>query len=338
MNASPLRSLHSSFRSQSPKHISQCLHSPHPHRLILRHFNNPSVHSSVHVNVSQKDCLRLAFIYGACGTFASYLSMNYDGKVLVFKWSVPSPERFIFHTWCWSIAGTTSWVLFWTKPDALIRVAGSRMKYGLLHGVQTTGLALMLSFSTIGFFSLYFDVKEWQSEYGEWQRSRSMAHSANSTLMADLSAKRTSTISPNNALIEEEGNEQGELEANIVNMDELGSGVQMINQQMEKEQKQTQSAKGGGKGTERREKPVLTYQMVADHMYEPTKLFFMCNAPIWMFCGSVTGMIAARILTNGIVLNPINVAAGFGSLCLMDRAADGHSMEMMESDEDGSDR
>merc|ERR1712154_12746 len=109
-----------------------------------------------------------------------------------------------------------------------------------------------------------------------------MVHSANSNLMADLSAKRTSAISPNNALIEEEGNEQGELEANIVNMDELGTGVQIINQQMEKEQER-QSAKG--KGAERRERPVLTYQMVADHMYEPTKLFFMCNAPIWMFCG-----------------------------------------------------
>ena len=132
MNPNPLRSLHNTLNSRS-KHIIHRIPTLRTAQRAVRHFNSV-IHSTP--NVSQKDCLRLAFIYGACGTFASYLSMNYDGKVLVFKWSVPSPERFIFHTWCWSVAGTTSWVLFWTKPDALIRVAGSRIKYGLTHGVQ----------------------------------------------------------------------------------------------------------------------------------------------------------------------------------------------------------
>lgn len=138
MNPTPLRSLHNTVNTVNTrsKHIFTSIHSHrshHPLTLPLRHFNSV-IHSTP--NVSQKDCLRLAFIYGACGTFASYLSMNYDGKVLVFKWSVPSPERFIFHTWCWSVAGMTSWMLFWTKPDALIRVAGSRIKFGVIHGMQ----------------------------------------------------------------------------------------------------------------------------------------------------------------------------------------------------------
>jgi len=334
MNPTPLRSLHNTVNTVNTrsKHIFTSIHSHrshHPLTLPLRHFNSV-IHSTP--NVSQKDCLRLAFIYGACGTFASYLSMNYDGKVLVFKWSVPSPERFIFHTWCWSVAGMTSWMLFWTKPDALIRVAGSRMKFGVIHGMQTTGLALMLSFSTIGFFSLYFDVKEWQIQYGEWQQYRSI------NLMTDLSAKRTSTISPNNALIEEDGNEQGELEANIVNMDELESGVQIINKQMEKEQAlKAKKIALGRDAAERITKPVLTYQIIADNMYEPTKAFFMCNAPIWMLCGSVTGMIAARILTNGIVLNPMNIMAGFSTLCLMDNVSD--TNDVMEcNDDDGNEQ
>ena len=207
---------------------------------------------------------------------------------------------------------------------------------------QTTGLALMLSFSTIGFFSMYFDVKEWQTQYGEWQQSLSMAHSAHSVnpnLMADLSAKRTSvgtsTISPNNALIEEEGNAEGELEANIVNMDELESGVQIINQQMESEQKKR--AQNMGNTAERTAKPVLTYQSIGHHMYEPTKLFFMCNAPIWLFCGSVTGMIAARILTNGIVINPMNIVAGFGAMCLAERSSDHPLLDLMECDGESED-
>ena len=190
----------------------------------------------------------------------------------------------------------------------------------------------MLSFSTIGFFSLYFDVKEWQTQYGEWQQSRSMPHSANTNLMTDLSAKRTSTISPNNALIEEEGNEKGELEANIVNMDELDTGVQIINKQMELEQKKKAKSLGNN-GARRDKKPVLTYNLIADHMYTPTKLFFMCNAPIWMFCGSFTGMIAARILTNGIVINPMNIVAGFSTLYLMERSVDSQGMELVESSE-----
>jgi len=50
-------------------------------------------------------------------------------------------------------------------------------------------------------------------------------------------------------------------------------------------------------------KPTLTSQLIANNMYEPCKLFFMCNAPIWLICGGFTGMVAARILTNSVLLN-----------------------------------
>ena len=87
-------------------------------------------------NIGHKDCVRMAFIYGSCGTLLSYLSMKYDGKVLVFKWSVPSPERFIFSSFCWSMAGMASWMLFWSRPDVLARVASSKVFYGSMHGTQ----------------------------------------------------------------------------------------------------------------------------------------------------------------------------------------------------------
>jgi len=136
-----------------------------------RRCSSQSVQQQSHQLVVQsgKDCMRLALLYGACGTFASYLSMHYDGRVLVFKWSVPSPERFVFHTWCWSLGGTLSWMLFWTRPGSLLRVASARVKHGIAHGVQTTSIALLASWSTIGFWSMYFDVKDWQSAYGEYQ-------------------------------------------------------------------------------------------------------------------------------------------------------------------------
>jgi len=331
MNLTPFRPLH---RLQSLPSSATAAAQRAAHRVVPRRAFSSVIHSAP--SHSQKDCLRLAFTYGACGTFASYLSMSYDGKVLVFKWSVPSPERFMFHSWCWSVAGMTSWMLFWAKPDALVRVAGSRVKCGLIHGAQTTTLALMLSFSTIGLFSLYFDVKDWQTQYGEWQQSRMMAHSPTSNLMADLSAKRTAAISPSNALIEEEGNEQGDEQVvHIVNIDELDSkrsGVQILNQKMESEP--TQSAAERAVGS----RPVLSSQGIANNMYEPTKLFFMGNAAIWMFCGSVTGMIAARILTNGIVLNPMNVTAGFGSLCLMELPMQRSDWELMLCDGDSNSR
>ena len=87
-------------------------------------------------NISSKDCIRCAFIYGMCGTVSSYLSMKYDGKVLVIGFSVPTPERFVFCTWCWSFAGMAAWKIFCTKPNSLIRAAQSRIRYGLLHGAQ----------------------------------------------------------------------------------------------------------------------------------------------------------------------------------------------------------
>lgn len=326
MNPRPMYLTH-----RIPKSVPKSLHQP------IRRYNSTILNQPT--TSSQKDCLRLAFIYGACGTFASYLSMQYDGRVLVFKWSVPSPERFIFHTWCWSVAGTTSWALFWTKPDALLRVAGSRIKFGLTHGIQTTGLALMLSFSTLGFFSIYFDVQQWKFDYGEWQQSvMAQSHmninSNSSSLMTDNTVS-SRPIGPNNALIEEAANEQGELEANIVNMDELKSvsGVEIINQHLEKEQQNMRHTEREPERKSNKERPVLTYQMIADHLYEPTKLFFMCNAPIWLFCGSFTGLVAARILTNGIVLNPVNIVAGFGSLCLADGVTES-GLELMECDDD----
>ena len=116
---------------------SQILYHRIPKSFInstLNNLNNSTFKYSA--NVSNKDCIRLAFIYGMCGTFASYLDMHYDGKILVFKWSVPTPERFVFCTWCWALGGMASWMLFWTKPDALIRAASSRIRYGLFQGTQ----------------------------------------------------------------------------------------------------------------------------------------------------------------------------------------------------------
>ena len=108
---------------------------------LIKKFSTrtPNITSSAlkpSANLSNKDCIRLAFIYGMCGTASSYLSMKYDGKVLVIGFSVPTPERFVFCTWCWSLAGMAAWRLFWTKPDSLIRAASSRIRYGLFHGTQ----------------------------------------------------------------------------------------------------------------------------------------------------------------------------------------------------------
>lgn len=214
--------------------------------------------------------MRMAFIYGSCGTLMSYLSMKYDGKVLVFKWSVPSPERFIFSSFCWSMAGMATWTLFWSRPDVLARVASSRIFYGSMHGTQTSILALALSFNIIGFWSFYFDVKEWQMDYGEWQNEL-MAQSASGSdkaMMTDTSK-----------FIEEESNGESEHEQN------------------------------SSASPKTYTKPVLTYQHIASNMYEPCRQFFMCNAPIWVVCGSVTGMIAARMVTQSMLLNPVTASA-----------------------------
>eukprot|EP00483_Globobulimina_turgida_P011326 UN11348 len=192
-----------------------------------------------------------------------------------------------------------SWSLFWTKPDALIRAASSRIRYGLFHGTQTTTLALLFSFSTIGFWSMYFDFKEWQNRYAEWQQSLNPSNSK--TLMTDIT----------NTLIEEEGNEEG------VNMDEMEmemrDGVQIINNQLENDEniniknkvKQHKSSEEMKKISE--SKPALTWQFIANNMYEPCKLFFMCNAPIWLICGNFSGKVAAKMFTNAVLLNPTNI-------------------------------
>eukprot|EP01084_Bolivina_argentea_P238764 401160_1 len=160
-------------------------------------------------NINNKDCIRLAFIYGMCGTFASYLSMNYDGKVLVFKWSVPTPERFVFCTWCWAFGGMASWMFFWTKPDALIRAASSKIRYGFFHGTQTTSLALTLSFATIGSWSMYFDIKEWQIQVGEWRQSLNNINNINDINKNNPNSTKLMT-DITNTLIKEETNDDND--------------------------------------------------------------------------------------------------------------------------------
>ena len=86
------------------------------------------------------------------------------------------------------------------------------------------------SFGIVGFWSLYFDVKDWQIRYGEWKKSLQPSQAA---LMSVSSAS--------NALIEEEGNEEGEVKVNIVNMDDIDSGVKIINSKLnEDEQNQSE--------------------------------------------------------------------------------------------------
>ena len=138
----------------------------------------------------------------------------------------------------------------------------------------------MLSFNTIGFWSFYFDVKEWQSEYGEWQNQ----------LMAD---KAMMTDANSKGFIEEEGGDESE----------------------EKNKKKYNS------------RPVLTYEHIASNMYEPCRQFFLCNAPIWVVCGSMTGMIAARMITQSMLLNPVTASA-LAATCLIKRSED--EIELLE--------
>eukprot|EP01083_Nonionella_stella_P023767 65722_1 len=281
------------------------------HRISKRLNTTTNATFKYSANLNQKDCIRLAFIYGMCGTFASYLSMNYDGKVLVFKWSVPTPERFVFCTWCWATAGMTSWVMFWTKPGALVRAAASRVRYGLLHGTQTTSLAMILSFGTIATWSIYFDVTDWQNRYGEWQKSLTSKPS-NPTLMTDIP----------NRIIEEQDNEEGESQVSIVNIDEM-DGTSIVNHVLETKENKNNTLNKRKVAAKMEEiiqnKPILTYQILTGHMYEPCKLFFLCNAPIWLICGSVTGIVAARVLTNAVLLNPVNISTAMASMCRIER-------------------
>lgn len=231
-------------------------------------------------NMNNKDCFRMVFLYGSCGTLLSYLSMNYDGKVLVFKFHVPAPERFIFSSFCWAMAGGASWMLFWSRPDVLARVASSKLFYGGMHGIQTSILALAMSFNTIGFWSFYFDVKQWQEDYGEWQNQ----------LMADKAMMTDSNS--NNTFIEEEGNEE-----NAEN----------------KKKKYTS-------------KPILTYNHLAKNMYEPCRQFFLGNSPIWMFGGSMTGMLAARMVTQTMMLHPVAASSALLAACSIEQ----HNEECLE--------
>lgn len=87
-------------------------------------------------NINHRDCLRFGFIYGGCGTVASFLHMQYTEKLITFELSAPTPERFVFSTFCWGMAGMTSWMLFWTRPQAIIRALSASVKYGFLNGTK----------------------------------------------------------------------------------------------------------------------------------------------------------------------------------------------------------
>jgi len=249
--------------------------------------------------LSNKDCIRLAFIYGMCGTASSYLSMKYDGKVLVIGFSVPTPERFVFCSWCWSLAGMASWRLFWTRPDSLIRAASSRIRYGLFHGTQTTILSLGLSAATISFWSLYFDVKDWQIRYGEWQK-QIMTQS-----ISDITMKQN----------------KENLNRNNQQIDDMDSGINIVNTTINNNNTNNNDSDINmdmnmsiDSNEERLMKPMLGRQEILNNAYEPCKLFFLCNAPIWLLTGSMTGMIAARILTNSVSLTPAMAVVGMLSI------------------------
>ena len=144
----------------------------------------------------------------------------------------------------------------------------------------------MASWSTIGFWSMYFDVKDWQNAYGEYQAA----------MMAQMNAGAGAGVA------QRKSSERMQMEAGDA-MD-AGSG-------------------GGGDGGEEvmPVKPVLTYQVLMRNMYEPASIFFLSNAPIWLLCGGVTGVLAARLLTTPLLLSGLRVstAAGFvgfaGSQC-----------------------
>jgi len=248
--------------------------------------------------------------------------MNYDGKVLVFRWTVPTPERFLFFAWTWSLAGMAAWKLSWTKPDALIRAAASRAKYGITNGTQTTVISMALSFSSIAFWSFHFDVKDWQFQYNEWQKAVE-----NNSLLTDGVSRSAANMSVSpKGLIEEED----EVKVNIVSMDEelnrtnLEAAVTVEEEPQHVGKDKTSSSAtvmdaSSSSSTANTHKPVWpTVPEVLSNAYEPCRVFFMCNAPIWLISGNVTGVIAARILTNHILLNPVAVSVAMLSVYRLD--------------------
>lgn len=122
---------------------------------------------------------------------------------------------------------------------------------------------------------MYFDVKDWQIRYGEWQKSI-MTQS-----ISDITIK------------------QNKENINHQDIDDMDSGINIVNTNINNKDNNNEEEEGGGVGLI---KPMLGRQEILNNAYEPCRLFFLCNGPIWILSGSLTGIIAARILTNSILL------------------------------------
>ena len=147
-------------------------------------------------------------------------------------------------------------------------------------------LSLGLSFATISFWSLYFDVKDWKIRYGEWQKSV-MTQSISDVTMQQHKENRNQ------------------------NLDDTDSGINIVNANMnENNSNKNKDNISERESTVRLIKPMLGRQQVLNNAYEPCKLFFLCNGPIWLLSGSMTGLIAARIMTNSILLTPAMAITG----------------------------
>merc|ERR1712154_301162 len=95
-----------------------------------------------------------------------------------------------------------------------------------------------------------------------------------------------------------------------------GAGVaqRKSSERMQMEAGDAMDAVTGGDGGEEvmPVKPVLTYQVLMRNMYEPASIFFLSNAPIWLMCGGVTGVLAARLLTTPLLLSGLRVSTAAG--------------------------
>merc|ERR1712060_705231 len=66
-------------------------------------------------------------------------------------------------------------------------------------------------------------------------------------------------------------------------------------------------------------KPTLTYNHLARHMYEPCRQFFLGNSPIWFLGGSMTGCIAARMITQTMMMHPVTASSVLIAACSIEQ-------------------
>ena len=171
----------------------------------------------------------------------------------------------------------------------------------------------------IGLFSVYFDYIDYRTKRTQYQATMTPSYDFAENGGSGGIGSPSGVLPPTDPIFDEDNDNSDELVSDNNTEDEeisdsmiLGESANNISIQskISKTKNHVMSSKKEKSKNGMMDKPKWNWDTVLSNVYSPCKVFWQCNAPIWLIFGTFTGVVTARLMTHSVLTHGVAAALG----------------------------